>query len=77
MIVLCSLAIVGMWLEHLLLLGPALNHHVTAIPLGLTDGLIFIGFLGSMMLSVTFFLNLFPELIVPARTQLDQSKEVK
>ncbi|MBW1900666.1 MAG: hypothetical protein JRJ20_03420 [Deltaproteobacteria bacterium] len=77
MIVLCSLAIVGMWLEHLLLLGPALNQHVTAIPLGLTDGLIFIGFLGSMMLSVTFFLNLFPELIVPARTQLAQSKEVK
>jgi hypothetical protein len=76
MIVLCSLAIVGMWLEHLLLLGPALNHHLTAIPLGLTDGLVFIGFLGLMMLSVAFFLNLFPELIIPAGARRDQSEEV-
>jgi hypothetical protein len=33
MIILCSVVIVGLWLEHLLLLGPAWNHHVSSLPL--------------------------------------------
>ena len=41
---LCGMVIVGMWLEHLLLIGPALNHAAAEVPLGITDGLIFVGF---------------------------------
>ena len=63
MIVICGVVLVGLWLEHLLLLGPALNHQVATLPLGFTDGLIALGFLGLMALAVTFFLKRFPELI--------------
>ncbi len=62
MIVISTVVIVGIWLEHLLLLGPALSHEVTALPLSLADGLISLGFLGLMVLAVSFFLNRFPEL---------------
>jgi hypothetical protein len=60
---LCGMVIVGMWLEHLLLIGPALNHGAAEVPLGITDGLIFVGFLGLMVLAVAYTLRLFPELI--------------
>jgi hypothetical protein len=63
MLLLCSVVLIGMWLEHLLLLGPALNDHASVLPLGLTDGLISLGFLGLMVLAVSFFLNLFPEAV--------------
>jgi len=33
MIILCSVVIIGIWLEHLLLLGPALNHGAQSIPM--------------------------------------------
>jgi hypothetical protein len=62
MSILCAVVIMGICLEHFLLIGPALYPHVSALPLGLTDGLIFLGFLGLMALSVIFFLNQFPEL---------------
>ena len=62
MSVLCAVVIMGIWMEHLLLLGPALNHHVSSLPLGISDGLVFIGFLGLMALAILVFLNLFPEL---------------
>lgn len=62
MIPVCALAMVGIWLEHLLLLGPALNHQTTAIPLGIGDGLITLGFFGLMVFSVTYFMKLFPEI---------------
>jgi hypothetical protein len=64
MIVLCSVVLIGIWLEHLLLLGPALNHDATTLPLGFSDGLITLGFLGLMAMAVSWFLNLFPELIL-------------
>lgn len=60
--VLCSLVIFGIWLEHLLLLGPALNHHATSIPLGIPDVLITLGFLGLMLFAVSSYLKIFPEL---------------
>jgi Ni/Fe-hydrogenase subunit HybB-like protein len=60
MTLLCSAVLVGIWLEHLLLLGPALNHDVTSLPLGFGDGLISLGFLGLMAMAVAGFLNLFP-----------------
>ncbi len=64
MIVLCSVVLVGIWLEHLLLLGPALSPHVSALPLSPADGLITLGFLGLMALSLIFFLRLFPALVL-------------
>ncbi len=61
MIILCSVVIVGLWLEHLLLLGPAWNPHVSSLPLGPVDVLIFLGFLGLMAFTVASFLRIFPE----------------
>ncbi len=62
MMALCAMVIVAMWLEHLLLLGPAWDHAAAAVPLSLTDGLIFIGFAGLMALAVAGMLKTFPEL---------------
>jgi hypothetical protein len=62
MIILCSAIIIGFWLEHLLLLAPALSHDVHSLPLGVTDGLITVGFLGLMVMAVSFFLKCFPEI---------------
>jgi hypothetical protein len=62
MICLCFLVIAGIWLEHLLLLGPAWNRQATSLPVGPTDGLITLGFLGLMACAVSWFLRLFPEL---------------
>jgi len=68
MTVLCTAVIAGIWLEHLLLIGPALNHGATRLPLGILDLLITLGFLGMMALAVRFFLNLFPEVVhMPTR----------
>jgi len=67
MIILCSVVIIGLWFEHLLLLGPAWHHHASALPVGPTDLLITLGFLGLMAFSVASFLRLFPE-FTPERT---------
>jgi hypothetical protein len=64
MLIICSVVIVGIWLEHLLLLGPALSHEARSIPLSLSDGLISLGFLGLMVIAVGYFLNVFPEAIL-------------
>jgi hypothetical protein len=61
MIALCSIVIIGIWLEHLLLLGPALSHGTQTLPLGFSDVLIFLGFLGLMAASVGQFMRIFPE----------------
>jgi hypothetical protein len=66
MIALGALVILGIWLEHLLLLGPALSHEAAELPLGITDGLVFAGFLGLMVLALTFTFRAFPELLPPA-----------
>ena len=62
MVILCSAIIIGFWLEHLLLLAPALSHDVHALPLGVSDGLITVGFFGLMVMAVGFFLKRFPEI---------------
>ena len=67
MIILCTVVIIALWLEHLLLLGPVWNHHISSLPLGATDVLISLGFLGLMAFSVAYFLRLFPE-FTPERT---------
>ena len=61
MLIICSVVIIGIWLEHLLLLGPALSHEAKAIPLSVSDGLISLGFLGLMAIAVGYFLKVFPE----------------
>jgi len=63
MILLSGLIIIGIWLEHLLLLGPVFHHDTATIPMGLTEVLITLGFFGLMALALSIFLNLFPELI--------------
>jgi hypothetical protein len=67
MMVLCSLVIFGIWIEHLLLLGPALNHDATTIPLGLSDILITLGFLGLMVFAVSSYLKVFPEIEISGK----------
>ncbi len=62
MVILCSAVIIGFWLEHLLLLAPALSHDVHSLPLGVSDGLITIGFFGLMVIAVSSFLKRFPEI---------------
>ena len=62
MVIICSLVIIGIWFEHLLLLGPALSHGADSISLGAADGFISLGFLGLMMMAVTYLLKRFPEL---------------
>jgi hypothetical protein len=66
MLTICAVVIIGIWLEHLLLLGPALSHETQAIPLSLSDGLISLGFLGLMAIAIGFFMKVFPE-TVPAK----------
>jgi len=60
MVILCSAVILGFWLEHLLLLAPALSHEVHSLPLDVFDGLITVGFLGLMVIAVRSFLKRFP-----------------
>jgi hypothetical protein len=68
MIPLCAFIVVGLWLEHLLLVGPALNPGLATLPVGPGDLLITVGFLGLMAFSVILFLRIFPELVpAPAR----------
>ena len=63
MLIICSIVIVGIWLEHLLLLGPALSHEAQSIPLSLSDGLISLGFLGLMAIAIGYFMKVFPEAV--------------
>ena len=66
---LCSLVIVGLWLELLLLVGPPLNHGAAELPLGVSDAVVFLGFLGLMVLAVAAMLRTFPELLPSARPE--------
>ena len=61
MMLLSTVVIIGIWLEHLLLLGPALSHGATSLPLAISDGLISFGFLALMVIALNFFLKRFPE----------------
>jgi len=62
MVILCSVIIIGFWLEHLLLLAPALSHDAHSLSLSVFDGLITVGFLGLMAAAVSFFLKRFPQI---------------
>lgn len=66
MLILCSLAMLGIWLENLLLIGPPLDFDIASLSLQLFDLLISLGFLGLMVMAVAYFLKLFPELVLKA-----------
>jgi Ni/Fe-hydrogenase subunit HybB-like protein len=61
MMLLSVIILVGMWLERFLLVAPSLWKG-PGLPLGLSEILISLGFLGLMALSVLWFLNRFPRL---------------
>jgi Ni/Fe-hydrogenase subunit HybB-like protein len=63
MIIICSLVIVGFWMEHFLLLGPVYLHDIDQFPLGVHEIIISAGFLGLFILSILFYLKQFPELL--------------
>ena len=65
MVFICAMVIVGIWLEHFLLLGPALSHDLTRIALGPVDVLVFAGFLGALAACLAGYFKLFPEMIRP------------
>ncbi len=71
MVILCSVIIIGFWLEHLLLLAPALSHGAHALSLSVSDGLITVGFFGLMVMAVRYFLRRFPN--IDASGQLEPS----
>jgi hypothetical protein len=71
MIGLSCVVIVGMWLEHYLLLAPALGGaESTVLPLSWADPVISLAFLGIMILVVLGYLNQFPETLEPVEGSL-------
>ena len=70
MIVLCSMVLAAIWCEHLLLLGPALTPQVTSLPLGPSELLITLGFMGLMVMALRFLMRAFPELIPVKRGEV-------
>jgi hypothetical protein len=70
MIVLCAVVLSGIWLEHLLLLGPALSPHAVVVPLGPVDGIITLGFFGLMALSLILFMRQFPALVLGGQREV-------
>jgi hypothetical protein len=71
MMAICGTVIVGMWLEHFLLLGPAFHHNAEVLPLRWIDGLIGLGFLGLLMAAISVYLKQFPEVL---RTRLEERR---
>jgi hypothetical protein len=60
---LCGIIIAGIWLEHLLLLGPPLTHGADRLPLGVSDLVITLGFLALMVASIRWTIRRFPNLV--------------
>ncbi|MCG8332892.1 MAG: hypothetical protein MJE63_00115 [Proteobacteria bacterium] len=63
MIVVCSLVIIGFWMEHFLLLAPVYLHHVESFPIGINDVIISLGFLSLFAVSIITYFKQFPELL--------------
>jgi Ni/Fe-hydrogenase subunit HybB-like protein len=62
MLPLCGLVLVGLWFEHLLLVGPALDHGGGSLNLSVLDLVITLGFLGLMGSAIGYWLKRYPEL---------------
>ena len=63
MIVICSIVIIGMWLEHFLLIAPAFHHDVQSLPLSWIDIGVGLGFLGLLGTALGSYMKQFPELL--------------
>jgi hypothetical protein len=63
MIIICSLVIIGMWLEHFLLLAPALYPDTHYLPLSWIDLGVALGFLGLLAAAISLYVEQFPELL--------------
>lgn len=63
MIVICAVVIIGMWLEHFLLIAPAFYPRAVSLPLGWIDVGVSLGFLGLLVGALIYYLNQFPELL--------------
>ncbi len=63
MLILSGIILIGMWLERFLLVAPSLWKG-KELPLGLSELLISLGFLGLMGFSILWFLGRFPLLPV-------------
>ena len=66
MIVICSVAIAGMWLEHFLLIAPAFYPKAVSLPLSWVDFGVALGFLGLLVWALASYLKQFPGLLNPA-----------
>jgi hypothetical protein len=65
MVVICSVVIAGMWLEHFLLIAPVFYPHAATLPLNWIDAGVGLGFLGLLVGALTYYLNQFPEILQP------------
>lgn len=62
MIIVSTLVLTGLWIEHFLLLGPSyLDHSTAGFPIGISDGIITIGFLALLILTLLLYVKAFPE----------------
>jgi hypothetical protein len=64
MITLCTVVIIGMWLEHYLLLGPALTGHSDSILVAPVEIGIALGFIGLLTAAVFGYFRQFPDMLV-------------
>ncbi|MDP2645213.1 MAG: hypothetical protein Q8P24_09755 [Desulfobacterales bacterium] len=65
MMLIGAAVIAGIWLEHLLLIGPALTPGASRIPLNMPDVLITLGFAGLVAAALLFFQRAFPDHLGP------------
>lgn len=65
MIVICSIVIIGMWLEHFLLIAPAFHQDAHSLPLSWIDVGVGLGFLGLLGTALGSYMKQFPELLHP------------
>ncbi|MEJ2041309.1 MAG: hypothetical protein P8X55_20625 [Desulfosarcinaceae bacterium] len=63
MIVICGAVLIGMWLEHFLLVGPAFYRHAAFLPLNWIHAFVAVGFLGLMAGALFYYLDQFPEIL--------------
>ncbi len=67
MLIICSLVIFSIWLEHLLLLKPAYYPDATGLPIHLADLALAAGFFGLLAFVVNGYLTIFPEMVTPVK----------
>jgi Ni/Fe-hydrogenase subunit HybB-like protein len=78
MVVICSIVIAGIWLEHKLLLGPAFAHDGggSGSPFHLVDFFVPLGFVGLMAGVVKAYLRQFPQLLKAPPQAADASAAI-